>query len=648
MLGHIMFDGCSIIAVDTETTGLNPWIGDRAFGISIADTYDQTAWFEFAVNAGTREVDYKNPDYAKAKAILEDETIDKVFFNAQFDLRMLEFAGIAVAGNIHESSLAVRICGVDRIYWKLKPLCKHFFDISDADEQELRKYVQTLRSRARDLHYSLGEVLEQDYWLIQHAHNIMLCGLHLLKTYENASWTKKKTLDNEAKHIAKEMQNAVKRYGTLDALRTITTWLFFEEQLREKKLYGIYEEENELLLNTTYEMVSRGIQLDEAAVKRGMIKAKQLQATTRFKINKTFWYGFNPNSVNDKRRYFIDYKRLMPLGHSKKTSAPSIDETFLEYHAKTEPGARAIIDHVAARKAKATYFDYMATNHDADWIIHPDLNQFGTLTGRYSGRFLTMPKRAKPGSIMLDVRRCLVPRAGCYWLLADYSQIEARIYADEFEEETMIKAFANGEDVYTALEESILTHTRVDVGRQVAKNIFLGKIYGLGLEHLIEMIMEESHVDVDRDGAADIVMAFDETFPGVSESMKKVGKKVERTGFIKNRYGQIIYVPYDFSYKGVNYIIQSTAQRFIKKAMLRLASWLATYNSQNIHFQINMLLQIHDELMFECTNLTVPKNLAKAIKPIMENTEGKFDRVQLDVEFELCTKNWLEKEELVL
>lgn len=233
-----------------------------------------------------------------------------------------------------------------------------------------------------------------------------------------------------------------------------------------------------------------------------------------------------------------------------------------------------------------------------------------------------------------------MPREGCYWLLADYSQIEARIYADEFEEETMLKAFANGEDVYTTLQESILKHTKVDVGRQIAKNIFLGKIYGLGLEHLIEMILEESHTDVDRDGAADIVVAFDDTFPIVGDSMKKVAKRVERTGFIKNRYGQIIYVPYDFAYKGVNYIIQSTAQRFIKRAMLRLADGLGD--------DVCLLLQIHDELMFECNNRVKAVKLAKHIKPIMEFDGEKFKHVKLTVEFEVCTKNWLEKEELAL
>jgi DNA polymerase I-like protein with 3'-5' exonuclease and polymerase domains len=638
-----MFEDADIIAVDTETTGLNPWIGDRPFGISMASASDEAKWFEFTVNNQTRMPNLAGTDYNEAKAILENPNIAKVFFNAQFDLRMLEFAGINVAGNIEEASLAVRICGTDRIFWKLKPLCKHFFDIPDDDEQVLRKHVQTLRNRAKLIGYNLGAELEQDYWLCQWAGNIMLGGLHQLKTFQSASTVKQRQLEDEARQQAKEMRNSVEQYGTLDAIRTITAWLFFKEMLEEKKLWGVYQDETELLLDVTYGMVSKGIQLSQTAVEQGTIKAKRQLAISRFKLNKTFWNGFNPNSVNDKRRYFIDYKKLIPLGYSKKTYAASIDETFLEYHAKTEPGARAIIDHVAAKKAKSTYFDYMASNHDDSWVLHPDLNQYGTLTGRYSGRFLTIPKRAKEGSIMLDVRKCMVPRTGCYWLLADYSQIEARIYADEFEEETMLKAFANKEDVYTALQQTILRHTRIDVGRQVAKNIFLGKIYGLGLEHLIEMILEESHTDVDRDGAADIVEAFDSTFPIVAESMQKTAKRVERVGFVKNRYGQIIYVPYDTAYKGVNYIIQSTAQRVIKKAMLRLRSWL-----QKNHKVIWLLLQIHDELAFEVRQSIMPTKVAKIIKPIMEDTEGMFERVQLTVDFEICKSNWLEKEELVL
>jgi DNA polymerase-1 len=285
----------------------------------------------------------------------------------------------------------------------------------------------------------------------------------------------------------------------------------------------------------------------------------------------------------------------------------------------------------------------MVENHDGSWVLHPDLNQYGTLTGRFSGRFLTIPKRAKQGSIMLDVRRCMIPREGCYWLLGDYSQIEARIYADEFEETTMLEAFKNGEDVYTALEQTILKHTKIDVGRQVAKNIFLGKIYGLGLEHLIEMILEESHSDVDRDGAADIVEAFDSTFPIVAESMQKTAKRVERLGFIRNRYGQIIYVPYDFAYRGVNYIIQSTAQRVIKRAMLRLSRWLKKNEKL-----IWLLLQIHDELAFEVKQSVNPIKVARIIKPIMEDTEGYFEKVKLIVDFEMCKDNWLEKEEVVL
>lgn len=626
-----------IIAVDTEGTGLNPWIGDRAFGISICDIEGKAEWFEFPVDAATRQVQYGGKDYDKIKALLEDQTIDKVFFNAPYDLRMLEFAGIYVAGGIEEASLAVRICGVDRIYWKLKPLCKQYFDISDEDEDTLKKYVRTLRGRAKLLGYNLGEVVEQDYWLIQYASNIMLGGLHELQTYQKAGEAKRNELDHIARVHAKMMREATKEYATLDAIRTITTWLFFQEQMIDKNLYHIYEEENELLLNVTYEMVTRGIQTNRANVKHGLQRARAQQARARFKMNSVFWNGFNPNSVNDKRRYFIDYKRLQPLTFSKKTLEPSIDQNFLEYYAKKEPGAKAIVDYVAAVKAKSTYFEWMLENSDGSFVIHPDLNQYGTLTGRYSGRLLTIPKRAKEGSIMLDVRRCFVPREGCYWLLADYSQIEARIYADEFEEATMIEAFENGEDVYTALEQTILSNTGIDVGRQVAKNIFLGKIYGLGLDHMIEMIMEESHVDVDSDGAKAIVEAFDSTFPIVNKSMKEVAQRVERLGFIRNRYKQTINVPYDFAYKGVNYIIQSTAQRFIKRAMLRLQE-----------LNIPLVLQVHDELIFEVAEHLSAKKVARSIKPIMEDDEELFPHVQLKVDFEIAKTSWLEKEELCL
>lgn len=628
-----------VIAVDTETTGLNPWIGDRAFGISICDTELNSQWFEFPVDCKTREVTYDGYEYDKIKSILEDESITKVFFNAPYDLRMLEYAGICVQGPIEESSLAVRICGVDRIFWKLKPLAKEYLDIPDDDEKDLKKYVQTLRSRAKLIGYNLGEVLEQDYWLIQYAGNIMLGGLHELKTYQNASENKKKELDTIARQHAKQMRQATKDYACQDVVRTIAVWLLFEEELKKKSLYHIYEEELELLLDITYDMVTRGIQVSIDNLQHGLQKSRAQKAKARFRLDKTFWNGFNPNSVYDKRRYFIDYKRLRPLTYSKKTMEPSIDDNFLQYYAKVEPGAKAIVEYIGARKAKSTYFDWLTTNRDRDSVIHPDLNQYGTLTGRYSGRLLTIPKRAEPGNIMLDVRKCFVPRPYTYWLLADYSQIEARIYADEFEEQTMIDAFANDEDVYTALEQTILSNTGIDVGRQVAKNIFLGKIYGLGLDHMEEMIMEESHTDVDSKGASAIVEAFDKTFPGVNQSMQQVAKRVERVGFIRNRYGQLIYVPYDYAYKGVNYIIQSTAQRFIKRAMLRLRSLM---KKQVIH----LVLQVHDELIFEVPEDKDPVKLAQRIRPIMEEDDSLFHHVELKVDFEIAKESWLEKTEL--
>lgn len=636
-----------LIAVDTETTGLNPWRGDRLFGISMADANDNDLWIQWLVDPFTREVHYDgipltvDASYKQVKEILEDETVTKVFFNAPYDIRMLEFADINVSGPIEESSLAVRICGVERIYWKLKPLCKQFFEISDDDEKSLKAYTRTLRGRAKLLGYNLGENLSQDYWLMQCANTVMLKGLFALKTYQDASEAKQVQLQTITNQHAAMMTDSVAKYGTIDAIRTITTWLFFSEMLKEKNLYGLYEEENELLINCTYEMISKGLQLDINQLKSGLTKAKHHKAKARFKINKSIWFGFNPQSTKQKQRYFFDYRKLQPLSHSKKTMNPSCDETFLEYYAKVEDGAKAIVDFTKASKVKSTYFDWMISSYDNNQVLHPDLNQFGTLTGRYSGRLLTMPKRAPDGHIMLDVRKCFVPRDGCYWLMPDYKQIEARIYADEFNETTMLEAFENDNDVYVALEETIEEHSGFDVGRQIAKNIFLGKIYGLGLDHLIEMIIAESHEDVSIEGAADIIDAFDNTFPIVNESMKRVQRMVERMGFIRNRYGQVIYVPYDFAYKGVNYTIQSTAQRIIKRAMLALI------RQQVVDFEsVSLLLQMHDELVFEVSNDIDPDDIIPTINELMTNTNGHFPDELIQVEFAIAKNNWLDKEDI--
>lgn len=232
---------------------------------------------------------------------------------------------------------------------------------------------------------------------------------------------------------------------------------------------------------------------------------------------------------------------------------------------------------------------------------------------------------------MLDVRKCFIPRKGCYWLFADYSQIEARIYADEFEEPTMLDAFNNGEDVYVALQHTIDKHTGVDVGRQVAKNIFLGKIYGLGLEHLVEMIMDESHTDVDSYQAQHIIEAFNKTFPIVAKSMNDTATMAEQMGFIRNRFGQVVNVPYETAYKGVNYIIQSTAQRVIKNAMLRMI---------DNGLSVNLLLQVHDELIFEFPKHVNRFEIAEQIKEIMEI---ELNHLWLTVDFEWSDTNWLEQ-----
>ena len=272
------------------------------------------------------------------------------------------------------------------------------------------------------------------------------------------------------------------------------------------------------------------------------------------------------------------------------------------------------------------------------------MNQFGTKTGRYSGRFQTIPKRLPPGDVMLGVRKAITPRPGHVIYCADYKQIEARVYADEFEEATLLRAFADEADPYDYLKDAIVEGTGAPIDRQIAKSIFLGKIYGLGVTTMCgsirdKMAAQGEAAEVDLDDAREVLEAFNETFPDVGRAMKETQRQARRDGFVVNRYGQKVLVDRDFAYRGVNYIIQPTAARLMKRAMINCHKYL-----EEIGFGW-LILTIHDELMFEFEKSRRPLWALRGLKERMEDNEGMFPLVTTPVDFEKCTRNWLERQD---
>jgi DNA polymerase-1 len=237
---------------------------------------------------------------------------------------------------------------------------------------------------------------------------------------------------------------------------------------------------------------------------------------------------------------------------------------------------------------------------------------------------------------MMLVRRPFGPRPGFVWYASDYQQIEARIFADEAEEEFMIAAFKAGRDVYQEFADVIEREAGVDIGRQIAKNIFLGKLYGLGIKKLIKTIMDVSASDVDEDSAARVLEVFDSTFPGVSGFMQDTIRSAKANGYVVNRYGQRIDVWRDEAYKGVNYIIQSSAARLMKRGMVKCHKYL-----ESIGYGW-LVMSIHDELIFEFPADHRPRSVIRKLAALMSENDGMFPHVETSVDVKKVVGNWLD------
>lgn len=629
------------VAVDTEGTGLYPWSGARAFAWGFYDVDGWTDYVEFPVDPFTREVLYhKNPrGRERVAAILSDPKIVKVYFNAKYDIRMSEFAGFKHEGPIEEVSFAIKIAGVERPWWKLKPFAKRTFGIEDADEKDLHTAVDKLRGRAARIGWKLGPAVAADYWMIARAEEILIGGLKTLEGYKKSSPVKQAKMRLRDRQTARSYVGLCERYNVRDAERTILGWLWAEDLMERLEVESVYAAEMDLW-PVTYELEARGLYVDMDSVRRGKKFARRETEEAMAELRRLVGRDdYNPGSSPQRIAYFIDELKLPALTVTKAGN-PSIDATFHEFYEATVPACRETVRYAKSQKAETSYYDYLALAEFDNNIIHPDLNQFGTKTGRFSGRFQTIPKRLPDGDVMLGVRKSITPRPGHVLYCGDYKQIEARVYADEFEEKTLLKAFADDADPYEYLRDAIVRGTGAAIGRQIAKSIFLGKIYGLGVNTMCGQIRDQMAAqglaaEIRLEDAKEVLEAFDETFPDVTRAMKETQRQAKQDGYVMNRYGQKIQVDREFAYRGVNYIVQPTAARLMKRAMVNCHRYLKEVGFGWI------VLTIHDELIFEFEKARRPVSVLRGLKDVMEDNEGMFELVDTPVDFDKCVTTWL-------
>ncbi len=326
---------------------------------------------------------------------------------------------------------------------------------------------------------------------------------------------------------------------------------------------------------------------------------------------------------------FEDLK--LPILKKGKTG-PSTDHEVLEKLAEQHPLPQAIIEYRNVAKLKSTYLDTLPTQVGADGRIRTTLQQAAVATGRLSSvnpNLQNIPVRNEIGK---RIRQAFVAPAGCQLLSADYSQIELRILAHIAQDEALIEAFASGADVHvrTAAEVFGVTVDNVTAEhRRAAKMVNYGIAYGLSAHGLA------ARLNIGNDVAKKIIDDYFARFPGIARYMETTVEQGRKEGFVSSLFGRRRPMPELLNKNrsiamaaeraAINMPIQGTAADIIKRAMLVVDAELTRAGLKS-----KMLLQVHDELLFEVTDDEVETLKSMAVQA-MEGAAKLKVPLQVDV-----------------
>jgi DNA polymerase-1 len=330
----------------------------------------------------------------------------------------------------------------------------------------------------------------------------------------------------------------------------------------------------------------------------------------------------------------------------KKTKTGfSTDNEVLETLAEEHLIAQKLIEYRQLSKLFGTYIDALPKLiKPKTGRIHSSFNQTVVSTGRLSSsnpNLQNIPIRTDLGK---DIRRAICPQKKSYSILsADYSQIELRLMAMIAEDENMLSAFRNSEDIHTKTASLVFHKELSEVNseeRRRAKIINFGIIYGMGAQSL------SKELNIKFSEAKEFIQNYYEKFPKIIDFIEKQKAFAQKEGYVETIFGRRLYLSNIHSSNqqfrseaervAVNMPIQGTAADIIKIAMIRLHEIFKDND------KIKMIIQVHDELVFEVENTYVDE-AKKIIKETMENAlpEKYSDKVKLLVEAGVGS-NWAE------
>ena len=420
-------------------------------------------------------------------------------------------------------------------------------------------------------------------------------------------------------------------YASEDADITLRLWTMLKPRLAREGMSSVYERLERPLIPILAHMEAAGIKVDTKLL-HGLSqdfagRIQILEGEIHQLAGETF------NIASPKQLGEILFEKLGYEGGKKsKTGAFSTGADILEDMAENGVEiARKVLDYRQLAKLKSTYTDaLMASVNNRTGRVHTSFSMVGASTGRLSSsdpNLQNIPIRTQEGR---QIRGAFIARPGCKLISADYSQIELRLVAHVAQEKTMLEAFRNGVDIHaqTASEVFGVPLDQMDAEtRRRSKAINFGIVYGISAFGLSRQL------SIPQSEARDYIATYLDRFPGIRTYMNDAREFAREHLYVETLFGRRIHIEQigasnqamrGFSERqAINAPIQGSAADIIKRAMICLPAELAAQG-----LAADMLLQVHDELIFEVPEEQAEQSV-QLIKSVMENAASPV--VQLSV-----------------
>jgi len=524
----------------------------------------------------------------KMQGLFNSKEITWILANAKFDMHMLDREGLKLLGNIYDVLVMARLeCNTHMMYSLAACASRIKLEKSNAVEEWVKKKkaykmipVPGKKTKQKEVYY----------------HNVPL---EIISEY--GCLDAKITLD-----LSQHQKIAFKKYS--DELNEVV-----------KRPWDVLNNEM-ALTKVCFNMEKRGILLDVAYVKAALVHEEALAA----KAAQEFKDATGRELVDSFKALKEAFDGLgIEAGITEKGQVSYTEEVLSKSEHKA---AKSVLSYREANKKASTYYSAFLYHADKDGIVHCNIRQSATATGRFSISDPALQTLTSEDELISEwkVRKSFIPRPGFSFFAIDYKAFEFRAMVDTAGEKELAAKIEAGLDPHQAAAD--LT----GVTRKQAKTLGFGLLYGMGVQKL------SAALGLSLEEGKKVRNKYFEALPKVQEFIRAASWKAEKNKFVVNRFGRPYFFPdTKFSYKAANCLIQGGTAEAIKFAMVKIDAFLEPYLSK-------MVLQIHDELLFEIHD--TEHHLVPGVQKIMEEIwPSRIHKMGCSVDW--SKKSWGELEE---